>query len=143
MTDRPPKRTDTIAQVTPLFFHEPTPWMADAACRTYPTIWWFPERGQEVERAKTICYTCPVRLDCLNYALNIPGIVGIWGGTSGKERRDIGKPNRPKPIRHGTTTGYHQHLARKEAACTACLQANREATRRRAARRRLIKAAPE
>jgi len=53
------------------FLHEPTPWMKHAACKPHPTDWWFPKRGEPVEQAKTICYTCPVRIDCLNYALNI------------------------------------------------------------------------
>lgn len=117
------------------FLYEPVPWMQDAACRPHPTDWWFPKRGEPVQQAKTICYTCPVRLDCLNYALNIPGIQGIWGGMSGRERRDIrSKPS--KPIRHGTPAGYQQHIRRGIEPCTECRKAHNETTKLRMAQHR-------
>lgn len=36
--------------------------------------------------AKSVCVTCPVRVDCLGEALRVPDIVGIWGGTTSRER---------------------------------------------------------
>ena len=107
------------------FTHQPTPWMEHAACKPHPTEWWFPKRGDPVDQAKIICHTCPVRIDCLNYALIIPNLVGIWGGMSGRERRDI-RSTPKKPIRHGTRTGYHQHLRRGIEPCPACRKANTE-----------------
>lgn len=136
MTDTPKRHIPPpTAQLAPIFFQEPTPWMVDAACKDWPTNWWFPQRGADTERAKIICFTCPVRLECLNYALGLPNTVGIWGGTSGRERREIGRPTSEKPIRHGTTTGYHQELRRNLEPCAACRRANTEASKQRQLRR--------
>ncbi len=119
----------------PTFLWERTPWMADAACNGKPTEWWFPARGQDWRKAKTICETCPVQQDCLDYALSIPFIVGIWGGTTGKQRRELQQQTRikqpEKPIRHGTPGGYTTHRRRNETACPACLDAHSKATTRR------------
>lgn len=49
---------------------------------------WFPERGENVRPAKRVCAECPVQAVCLEYALTFDA-VGIWGGTSEKERRRI------------------------------------------------------
>lgn len=37
--------------------------------------------------AKSICAQCPVRLSCLQYALEFNEIFGIWGGLTPVERR--------------------------------------------------------
>lgn len=69
-----------------------TDWMARGACRfpTTPTHLFFPYRGDEqtVAAAKAVCATCPVAAGCLDYALRTHQ-PGIWGGTSGQERKDI------------------------------------------------------
>lgn len=47
--------------------------------------WWHPDRKGEIfaRPAKTICRSCPVQLDCFNYAKQHAGrITGIWGGQS-------------------------------------------------------------
>ena len=70
-------------------------WQAFAACHGVDTSIFFPERGQQkkVQVAKRICSGCPVRGECLDYALNeLPSEqerVGIWGGTTCDERRSI------------------------------------------------------
>lgn len=55
-----------------------------------------PERGVSTYTAKSICKgqaegfgPCPVRSDCLDYALSNGLIHGVWGGLSEKERRRI------------------------------------------------------
>lgn len=67
-------------------------WHAKAACADLPTDDFFPvgTTGQALEqiaRAKAICATCPVRDDCLDYALDTGQNDGIWGGMSEDERR--------------------------------------------------------
>jgi WhiB family transcriptional regulator, redox-sensing transcriptional regulator len=67
---------------------ESEPWMADAACHGMTAIM-FSERGQNdvVLRAKAICATCPVKDDCLRYALVNHIEHGIWGGLSVRARK--------------------------------------------------------
>ena len=45
--------------------------------------------------AKTICISCPVRIQCLTSALE-KNAIGIWGGTTETERRTI-KRHRKDP----------------------------------------------
>jgi WhiB family redox-sensing transcriptional regulator len=40
--------------------------------------------------AKRICADCPVRRECLEYALRVREPFGIWGGLNESERRAIG-----------------------------------------------------
>lgn len=41
----------------------------------------------EMRMAKSICEQCPVKQPCLEEALANPGLQGVWGGTTGNERR--------------------------------------------------------
>lgn len=76
--------------------HEAT-WEDFAACATGGADYWYPERGEgnsrHAETAKRICADCPVRLQCLAFALDHmrdaddAGMFGIWGGTTADERQ--------------------------------------------------------
>lgn len=81
-----------------------TPWMADAACRDMPTATFFPTQDnndptrsgpwhvyRSYQIAKAICAPCPVRADCLAYALDDDIPFGIYGGLSPRERRRLKK----------------------------------------------------
>ena len=46
----------------------------------------FPVSVGDDARAKQICAGCPVRLDCLQYALAKPEDHGVWGGLNEMER---------------------------------------------------------
>ncbi|MGE3445908.1 MAG: WhiB family transcriptional regulator [Acidimicrobiia bacterium] len=63
------------------------PWRADAACDGTPTDPWFDE--DRVPWCRTICAACPVCAACLDYALEHPQLVGVWGGTTEAERRRL------------------------------------------------------
>ncbi|WP_144971982.1 WhiB family transcriptional regulator [Mycobacteroides abscessus] len=67
-------------------------WQDQAACRGLPTEWWFPESGpsQNCNRAKAICHNCPVKIQCLEYALEVHDQHGIYGELSLKDRRKWG-----------------------------------------------------
>lgn len=41
----------------------------------------------QIEDAKAVCVECPVRQECLEYAITTNQEYGIWGGTSEEERR--------------------------------------------------------
>lgn len=62
-------------------------WVAHAACAGQPASWFFPERGESTAEAKAICADCPVRVPCLEWALETNTNFGIWGGTSEHQRK--------------------------------------------------------
>jgi len=43
----------------------------------------------QIDEAKRICRSCPVREPCLAWALSVPDVAGIWGGTTEAERHAI------------------------------------------------------
>lgn len=69
-------------------------WMAEGMCRHYPPAAFFPSDGVGVDAARKICAECPVRVDCLEYALAQRIDHGVWGGCSERERRRILKRRR-------------------------------------------------
>ena len=69
-------------------------WMHHGNCRDESPARFFPSDGVGVERARRICASCPVRSNCLEYALVNRIDHGVWGGTSERERRRILKSRR-------------------------------------------------
>ena len=61
--------------------------MNDGACNGTDPALFFPARGESTTEAKRICQGCPVRQECLDYALDHTERFGIWGGLSERERR--------------------------------------------------------
>lgn len=74
-------------ELVPRDFLTRPPWQANGACREHPVDVFFPRKGASAANAKAICAACPVRSECLNYALSDPGIVGVWGATTERERK--------------------------------------------------------
>lgn len=71
----------------------PGSWAERALCAQADPDAWFPDRNsrEHITLAKLICARCPVRGQCLEYALSGAdtwgGIaVGIWAGTTPRER---------------------------------------------------------
>lgn len=62
-------------------------WMLEARCLDADPEAFFPEKGGSTREAKRICAACPVRDECLQYALDNDERFGIWGGLSERERR--------------------------------------------------------
>lgn len=71
-----------------------TAWMMVGSCREQPPAFFFPSDGVGVDRARKICANCPVKQECLEYALENRIDHGVWGGTSERERRRILKRRR-------------------------------------------------
>jgi hypothetical protein len=72
-------------------------WQADAACRQTDPELFFPEgRSQRAEaqrqQAKTVCAACPVRSDCLSWALESGQYLGVLGGLDEDERWERRRP---------------------------------------------------
>ncbi len=64
-------------------------WMIHARCRGANPTDFFPSDGLGVEAAQRVCIACPVRIECLEYALVNRIEHGVWGGASERERRRI------------------------------------------------------
>jgi WhiB family redox-sensing transcriptional regulator len=64
-------------------------WMHQGRCRGANPSEFFPSDGLGVEAAQRICVNCPVRTECLEYALAHRIEHGVWGGASERERRRI------------------------------------------------------
>jgi Transcription factor WhiB len=47
----------------------------------------FPGRGESAGPARRICESCPVRQQCLSYAISNGIVHGIWGGLAERDRR--------------------------------------------------------
>ncbi len=71
-------------------------WQVRAACRGMDAATFFhPEnergrsRRRREEQAKRICSDCPVRRECLGWALSVGEPYGVWGGLSPTERDEL------------------------------------------------------
>ena len=62
-------------------------WKAEAACKDLETDIFFPVSESDAEPARLVCATCPVRQECLEYALVTRQEDGVWGGLTESERR--------------------------------------------------------
>jgi WhiB family redox-sensing transcriptional regulator len=69
-------------------------WMAHGACKDRTDVSFFPGRGEDSDPAKKVCYGCPVRLQCLTYAMQQGEKYGIWGGLSERDRKRIRSQHR-------------------------------------------------
>ena len=67
-------------------------WEARGACQHSDPELFFPVAAhgpalRQLARAKEVCARCPVRVQCLEYALQSGQSFGVWGGASEEERR--------------------------------------------------------
>ncbi|MEX1279755.1 MAG: WhiB family transcriptional regulator [Acidimicrobiia bacterium] len=66
-------------------------WRTKAACRSLPDSMFF-LAGDDfagMKAAKEVCADCPVKEPCLEFAVLTNQSLGIWGGTTPNERRQI------------------------------------------------------
>jgi len=68
------------------------PWRERAACRDLDTDLFFPvgegaEAQAQADAAKAVCASCPVRGDCLDFAIATRQEAGIFGGMTEEDRR--------------------------------------------------------
>ena len=82
-----------IREFARLLSDGPQAWKADALCTPETRDLYFTTRGgqNEAKTAKAICALCPVRDECLRYAVLTSQRYGIWGGLTELERRGLRK----------------------------------------------------
>ncbi len=72
----------------PLFHPPPRrPWLDQAACVDVALSVFFSDDGWDLLEALAICRGCPVRQQCLEYALATRERHGVWGGKTPEQRR--------------------------------------------------------
>lgn len=71
-------------------------WQLQGACRGADASMFFHpegERGHDrqrrEQRAKALCRTCPVLVECRTHALRVGESYGVWGGLSETERLEL------------------------------------------------------
>lgn len=89
-----PPSTTARRPVPELFPRPPVPigpWILDGLCVGVedPEIFFPPHGEGKADAAKAICADCPVKRQCLKYALKAPEEYGVWGGLDEIERAQI------------------------------------------------------
>lgn len=69
-------------------------WVQFGLCAQTDPEAYFPEKGMSTAAAKQVCQACPVRPECLEYALDHNEGFGVWGGLSQRERRPLVRQRR-------------------------------------------------
>lgn len=65
--------------------HDPE-WRGRSACQDEPLSTFFSEDTSPNHRARHLCITCPVRLDCIEYATEHEKDWGVWAGMTARVR---------------------------------------------------------
>ena len=76
--------------------HDKWEWQYDGACRGSdpeqffldPNMRGLNKRTKELNAIK-VCNTCPVKQACLDHALSVPEIFGVWGGMTEEQRHEL------------------------------------------------------
>ena len=69
-------------------------WMSRARCRGTDPDTYFPSGSLGVDAALRVCKECPVRTECVEYAMAHKIYIGIWGGLSERQRRRLRRQRR-------------------------------------------------
>ena len=99
-------------------------WQDAAVCASVDPELFFPEKGGSTADAKRVCRACPVRAECLEFALANDERFGIYGGLSERQRRRLKDARRATAPRR-CPAGLHDMTAWNTAPfgkCRACAQ---------------------
>jgi WhiB family transcriptional regulator, redox-sensing transcriptional regulator len=92
-------------------------WADDGDCQYADPELWFPAPGERAEAAKSICAQCPVKAECLAYAMPRSELEGIWGGTSQRQRARMRVKAQLAPRKHAEAAAL---AAEGMKRCTRC-----------------------
>lgn len=70
-------------------YEDPATWAPWGLCAETDPEAFFPEKGGSARAAKRVCRGCPVRRECLRYALATDQRFGVWGATTVEERASL------------------------------------------------------
>lgn len=71
--------------IKPFDYYDPD-WRVHAACKGVGTSVFFFEDTSPNHEARHLCVSCPVRLDCLEYATEHEKDWGVWAGVTARVR---------------------------------------------------------
>lgn len=69
-------------------------WKSDGACRWVDPELFYPVSESDAGPAKEVCARCAVQAPCLEFAMAAREWEGVWGGTTGSERRALARRRR-------------------------------------------------
>jgi WhiB family redox-sensing transcriptional regulator len=83
----------------------PMDWRHQAACLDTDPELFFPVGStgpavEQAERAKRVCARCPVKAQCLDFAIGTKQDAGVWGGTDEEQRRLLRRARQRRRPRH-------------------------------------------
>lgn len=94
---------------------------------------WFSEDPEVIDTCRKICYSCPIRFECAQEALNNREIHGMWGGMDdyrvrralsvdifGDIRRRVYKQHCPFCDSHDLTYANKKYLEKYTVECNDC-----------------------
>src|SRR5262245_29426321 len=82
-------------------------WADHGNCVGVDSDYFFSESDRDTKVAKAICRGCPVRTECLTYALDNNLKHGVWGGMTASQRRRLASR---RPAAQPATPVRHLHL---------------------------------
>jgi WhiB family redox-sensing transcriptional regulator len=93
-----------VPVINEVFFDAREPWYEGAACASYPAEVFFPPSDvpAAANAAKAICEGCPVREECLSFALETAQAEGVWGAMDAGERRRLRRRTRDRARRRAS-----------------------------------------
>jgi WhiB family redox-sensing transcriptional regulator len=83
-----------MLNITPALREELTAFMADALCQGDNEFlppanpYDEPRADWDAERCKKICAGCPVTDECLQWAIVVNPVAGVWGGVNWGDRKE-------------------------------------------------------
>jgi WhiB family redox-sensing transcriptional regulator len=96
-----------------------TDWRAAGACAGEDPDMFYTSDWRVAAEAKAVCAGCPVQDACLAFALAARVPAGIWGGTSGTERRQMRRPA-PAPLCRKKLHALTAASRRTDGRCAQC-----------------------
>lgn len=110
-------------------------WMTDALCAQFDVGDLFFGEGDKAttrrhnQLAKAVCARCPVRRECLEYAITNREPFGVWGGLTEHQRRELHPGRTPADERTHCPNGHDlAEVGRRTNGY--CRQCDRDRSRR-------------